>query len=799
MIEQASQPHDQANVICQRLKARNIKAVAFIDDAYDPLTVDDVEEGHIEAFWTALQGREQVHEEMRQELNVLIGREVTSIDDIDGDVLLKLWDSRETLESLGEPVGQLFETKIGKLEQVDRITSLIKNQCTVGTESYLEIKTLTSKEDISKIGDASIVFIDYYLGPGDDDDSKQKAVKRAKEITNEIYERYGANKLPLVILMSSAPEVKEQQEQFSRDRGWIIGLFYCVTKDDLEDTEKLGINLGTWIERLDQGTKIQNFVEAVEKSLDSAVGQLKNALKNLSLEDYAYVQDFSLAPNGQPLGEYLLWLLNSYFGRLAFENDEEVRKHQDIISGFGFERLPVNQFMPSANLIEMYDSALFNKAIGDISHHPALIENAGASGKVTVNSEEPATANKETAESNEAQGDPSKLAVADVSTPQVSVNSDGSATDNKETAGSNESQDVACDSAADVSTSAPLVGEVPIAAPAQESEVEAASNAIDGDKITNEAAISTTPLPYLRLGLIFVKDASSLVWMVLNPDCDLAFTPDGKREPTQVVALIAGKLEEMKKKATVVKEPKTDLFKWGDNTYMIEWQVKKIAFPEYRTLLEHFSKDGYTPYALLRLPYALDVQRGYAAHFTRIGMPVAPPIHHPVNVEILYENENSEVGSLLVPQGELAFLTTIRDTSQEGKMKLTCRITTQFGHHLKRAIATLGEKYEQQVQALGDEEAQALRNKLGQRSKRVTELLKIFDELFLTNPSPNLTGRGDGQLVPLYEGKGDVAICRNLTNKAEFKQWQKYLVIVNILDPGIENEILANDEVNNEQ
>jgi hypothetical protein len=285
--------------------------------------------------------------------------------------------------------------------------------------------------------------------------------------------------------------------------------------------------------------------------------------------------------------------------------------------------------------------------------------------------------------------------------------------------------------------------------------------------------------------------------MVLNPDCDLAFTPDGKRNPTQVVALIGGKLEEMKEKKTVVREPKTDLFILEDNTYFIEWQVKQIAFQDYRTLLDHLAEKGYTPHALLRLPYALDVQRAYAAHFTRVGMPVAPPIHHAVNVEILYQDEKNQVGSLLVPQAELAFLTTIRDTSQEGKMKLTCRVTTQFGHHLKRAITTLGDKYQQQIEALGEEEAQVTRERLGMKSARVKDLLKVFDELFLTNPSADLTGKDNGKLVPLYEGKVDIAMCRNLTNKTDFKQWQNYLVLVNVLDPELEYPTLSNDEVAN--
>jgi hypothetical protein len=174
-------------------------------------------------------------------------------------------------------------------------------------------------------------------------------------------------------------------------------------------------------------------------------------------------------------------------------------------------------------------------------------------------------------------------------------------------------------------------------------------------------------------------------------------------------------------------------------------------------------------------------------------MPVAPPIHHSVNVEILYQDDKGEVGSLLVPQSDLAFLTTIRDTSQDGKMKLTCRVTTHFGHQLKKAINNLGDIYQQQEDALGDEEAPEVRAALGTKKKRVKDLIATFDELFLTNPSPDLTGKNGAQLVPLYKGKMDLGMSRNLTNKAEFKKWEKYLVVVNLLDPEAETQTETED------
>jgi hypothetical protein len=785
-------PAAKTNLICQRLKARDIQAIAFIDDAYDPFSAAEVTDIQIGEFWAALQSRDA--DGMRKEFDEFNNAEfqgaVSSQAEIDNDVLVKLWEMREKFEALKEPLSHLFATKLKNRNQLDRIVSLIRSQCSVDDESVLQIKTLDSRQNvIPELEDTKIVFIDYYLGAGGDQESKQKAIDRANEITTEIYKHY-APKLPLVILMSSAPEVKAQQEQFRRDKGWLIGLFYCVTKDDLEDPEKLGINFGTWIERLEQGTKIQQFVETVEKSLKSAVDGFINSVRNLSLEDYAYVQDLSLAPNGQPLGEYMVWLFNAYLGRLAFETDKDVLKHQDIISGFSFDRLPLSQFMPSVDLIEMYDSALFNKAIGDLTHHPA---DPGFSGSAAAEEKSSIPLAPNVADRAEAE------IVGDASHPPVEIRTDLDA--EQVSADTSELLEGAEASQADGGHSEhPVIPDI-ITGTVKGDSGKGKGSAVSGTMALtcpwtagNEDQKNSSALPYLRLGLIFVKDPSSEIWMVLNADCDLAYTPDGKRQPIRVVALIAGQLEEMKKTTTALTEPKTDLFRWNESTYHIRWQVKSVAFQEFKQLLERCAKLGYKPFAILRLPYALEVQRAYATHFTRIGLPVAPPIHHYVNVEILRKDAEGKIVELLSPQADLAFLTTIRDTiGGEGKTQLRSRFTTQFGYQLKRATTNLSGIFQQDADALGNGDDKATvnkRKKIESGIARLTKLLTDFDELFLKNPSPDLTGKDNAKPVQLYSGKDEIGICRNL-KKDDFDNWGNHFLIVNLIDPDLIEESIA--------
>lgn len=687
MTGSPSSAQESGNFITRKLREKGIKALALVDDAYDPFNPKEVADQQVETFWSALQNRrDPAHEQVSREFaefSESADVRVETPEDIDADVLRQLWDSRATYPALRPHLDDLFSTKLGKRRQVDRISALLNDVCTDEGERVVEVRTLASDGDvIEKLEGSKLVFLDYHMGADDNPGAREEAITRAKEITEQIYKRYAPDELPLVILMSSSESVKKEQDQFRRDTKWLNGLFYCVTKQDLEDAGKIGINLGTWLERLEEGKKIQQFVNTVETSLRSAVDGFVESMSNLSLEDYACVQSFSLKPDGQPLGEYMLWLFNSYLGRLAFESDVNVNEQQEVMDRIEFDRIPLNQLMPSPELIEMYDSAVFNKHVGDISRHPSLAESDG--------------------------------------------------------------------------TTAP------------------------------GAACAVGPLmPYLRLGLLFVNGDQREVMMVINADCDLAYTPDGSRQPIPVVSLIGGELHEIKNSTDVLKEPKTEFFKVNDRTFHIQWHLKKTVFFDFAKVLSGLESAGYKPYALMRAPYALEVQRAYSTHFARIGLPVAPPMTHEVQIEIFRRDNDGKPVTLLEPQPELGYLMTVRDDEGgEGKKQLRCRFTTHFGHHLRRLAAGLLTQYQRELESAthpDPKKLQNMRNQLGSNVRRLGDLLAEFDERFCSNPSPALSGRHVTVPVPLYGSRNPVGVVRNV-DKNQFTDWGNYLLLVNVMD-----------------
>ena len=129
---------------------------------------------------------------------------------------------------------------------------------------------------------------------------------------------------------------------------------------------------------LPEGYKIQNFVKAIEGSIEAATDQFVNAVKSLSLEDYGHIQRLSLQEDGQPLGDYMLWLFGAYFGQLLFHDQPGVRNHRKQIDTLWVKSFPPCQHAPSvARLPKCIGARFFDNSVEDLEAHPLTI--AGSS------------------------------------------------------------------------------------------------------------------------------------------------------------------------------------------------------------------------------------------------------------------------------------------------------------------------------------------------------------------------------------------------------------------------------------
>lgn len=338
-----------------RLIARGITEIIIIDDAFDPPNRDSLGPIPIGQFWTDVKDNDDAIAELKA-----LGLECAEPFDIADAQVTVLFKNLATLTATKEACSQLFSTILGKRAQIDRFSKPI--------EEILKIKVVPLGESDEFVHSrARLILLDYFLGTQNPKEAMEAAVRKARDI----YKVYPAGgEKPLIVLMSSVLDVASHKEEFRKQSNLLGGMFDFVPKDDLGNTDKLFLRLGTWATGLVEGYKIQHFVETLEGSARKAIDSFIDNVKSLSIEDYGHIQRLSLQEDGHPLGDYMLWLLGAHFGNLLFNEDKELRTQQKQLDSLWINSAPPCQQAPSVTLADMYSTALFDSSVADLGPHP---------------------------------------------------------------------------------------------------------------------------------------------------------------------------------------------------------------------------------------------------------------------------------------------------------------------------------------------------------------------------------------------------------------------------------------------
>ena len=224
-------------------------------------------------------------------------------------------------------------------------------------------------------------------------------------------------------------------------------------------------------------------------------------------------------------------------------------------------------------------------------------------------------------------------------------------------------------------------------------------------------------LPRLRLGDIWVKDSKSEVYMVANPDCDLAFGPGGRRgiDKHLSVLLIPGSLVSLDDNVSG-DEIRTELFQIGDEKFRIYWEPTKTVTVKLKDFREQYSDGEYSRRERLRLPYALRIQHAFTSHVSQVGVPVAPPLYERLGVRFYAEGETSGWDQLGEPlENGVAIIYTSRN---HGSVVLT----TECIQQLLKMLPTVVERYSKEREATDNDKR---RQRL---SKKIEELQSCQDD-----------------------------------------------------------------------
>lgn len=210
-----------------------------------------------------------------------------------------------------------------------------------------------------------IVFLDYYLGAMNDADARAQAVRKLKDI-EAIY----SARLPFVVLMSSAVVDRSSQRAFRDESGWIAGLFDFSSKAELRRQSVLAGLVTLWEMLLPYRLQVHSFVHALNESLEQVCSKFMVLVRSLGVEDYAFLQRLHLGADGQPLGEYMLWLFGSALPHLAFDQNTAVSTTAARLDRLRFESLLPGNWEPSKAAAECYRLAISTPAVGAVAPHP---------------------------------------------------------------------------------------------------------------------------------------------------------------------------------------------------------------------------------------------------------------------------------------------------------------------------------------------------------------------------------------------------------------------------------------------
>ncbi len=556
--------------------SKGIECIGVIDDAFDPLRASALPSVAVSEFLAEIEQNEVLQRALKQH-----GIVISKLSDMTDAVLEVMHSKQDEVPGLRSELDKLLATRAAIVADADEIVNNIRSlQFTVHSSG-------TSGPLVHE-AQCKIIFLDYFLGSSTGPEA-ERAVEAAVTRATEIYGRQkGQSEKTIFVLMSSSELSDQQVIQFRKRSRLLGGMFHHAPKSLLKNRNALERKLLAIALSMPVAGGVVSLIEALERSLDAARETFIDRLMDLSLEDYAYIDRLSLKEDGQPFGEYLLWLFGAELYKSVFEN-VDVRAHRDAVDRVRFPGLPARQISPSLQLASMYGAALIQKLSGELQVHPL------------------------------------------------------------------------------------------------------------GD--------AANEFPLLSLGDIFVGPEHAL-FMVINPECDLAFSPMSKGRPfskTKSIVLVPGSLEELSKASTSDDgKIRTELFVHEEREYRIIWDIKRIVVKEYGSIKQWAEEAGYKRLYRLRLLYALQVQQRFTADFGRVGPPVAPPLFTPVRLEVFGFDKDGKSQVLLGPLDGCAALVT-------GKDGLSCVFDLGFLEELIGITGGVQDGISERVHAL-EEQLAATRN-----------------------------------------------------------------------------------------
>lgn len=353
------------------LREKELSTVLVIDDLLDPPLWSALLDDNRNSFISDIERDEKLYKWL-EEKDLLPPRSIASqkaetyLENIEA-----LLNENQALELIwNEHVLTSFEGKSVVQELVSNLEALGLNVISVGVQGKLEIPK-----------SMSVIFLDFTL--------EERDRNAPINVLNSIYARLDSDSVrPMVVLMSQN-NLTAEEEYWVRDETKTMPGMFCSYHKSLLKGINLHLLLKTLAGTLANAQSLQLFSNAVADATVDAANKVAALVKEVRLEDYALIQLLSLHSDGHPLGDYVLWLLATYFAQHLSQN-KKVQASQEQIDRMVFDIPPVTSWGPSEAFSRAYKAAIFAPVTKDFkgSNFPALTSeaenNSGDSSKIVV-------------------------------------------------------------------------------------------------------------------------------------------------------------------------------------------------------------------------------------------------------------------------------------------------------------------------------------------------------------------------------------------------------------------------------
>ena len=152
-----------------------------------------------------------------------------------------------------------------------------------------------------EVDGADLIVIDLFLGPQSSDDVIKLAVEQLREVVSR-----RASSPPLVILISSNPQLNERRNDFRDEAGLLSSTFRVVRKSDLTKGGSLKSILHKLASNYEDTKRVAGFLSAWNNGLECKRRTFLKRLRRLDLSDLSQIRTLLPDSEGERLGDYLL-------------------------------------------------------------------------------------------------------------------------------------------------------------------------------------------------------------------------------------------------------------------------------------------------------------------------------------------------------------------------------------------------------------------------------------------------------------------------------------------------------------